>query len=82
MSTRRHRVLHAGCPLAETIADGAVRETEVWLRHRAGHRRPVRVRTAPVFDADGAIVGAVELFDDATRSMDARLDAEIATATP
>jgi diguanylate cyclase (GGDEF)-like protein/PAS domain S-box-containing protein len=69
---------HAGCPLAATIADGEVREAEVWLRHRAGHRRPVRVRTAPVFGADGSIVGAIEIFDDASRLIEARHDAEVA----
>ena len=69
---------HAGCPLAQTIADGSVREAEIWLRHRAGHRRPVRVRTAPVFGSDGSIVGAVEVFDDASRLIEARRDAETA----
>jgi diguanylate cyclase (GGDEF)-like protein/PAS domain S-box-containing protein len=68
----------AGCPLAETIADGEVREAEVWLRHRAGHRRPVRIRTAPVFGADGSIVGAVEVFDDASRLIEARNEAKLA----
>lgn len=68
----------AGCPLAGTIADGEVRETEVWLRHRAGHRRPVRIRTAPVFGVDGLIVGAVEVFDDASRLIEARNEAKLA----
>jgi diguanylate cyclase (GGDEF)-like protein/PAS domain S-box-containing protein len=69
---------HAGCPLAATILDGEVREAEVWLRHRAGHRRPVRVRTAPVLGSDGSIIGAVEVFDDASRLLEARHQAEVA----
>jgi diguanylate cyclase (GGDEF)-like protein/PAS domain S-box-containing protein len=60
-----------GCPLAATIADGARRECEVWLRHSDGSRRPVRVRTAPI-RRDGTIVGAVEIFDDATTLVSAR----------
>ncbi len=61
-----------GCPLAATLADAGVREAEVWLRHRDGHRVPVRVRVAPVRAADGTVVGAVEAFDDATRLQEAR----------
>jgi diguanylate cyclase (GGDEF)-like protein/PAS domain S-box-containing protein len=68
----------SGCPLADTIADGETREVEVWLRHRDGHRRPVRVRTAPVFNEGGSIVGAVEVFDDASRMIEARELAETA----
>jgi PAS domain S-box-containing protein len=60
-----------GCPLQATMEDGERREMEVWLRHRDGSRRPVRVRTAPIRRA-GAIVGAVEVFDDATSLLAAR----------
>jgi diguanylate cyclase (GGDEF)-like protein/PAS domain S-box-containing protein len=55
-----------GCPLAATIADGERRENEVYLRHKLGHRVPVSVRCAPIFDAGGSIVGAVEIFSDVT----------------
>lgn len=67
-----------GCPLMSTISDGAVREAEVWLRHATGHRSPVRVRTAPVRDESGAIIGAVEVFDDASRMIEAREQTEAA----
>lgn len=55
-----------GCPLAKTIGDGQRREAEVYLRHKAGHRVPVSVRVAPLRDAAGLIVGAVEIFTDVT----------------
>ncbi len=55
-----------GCPLAATIGDGERRENEVYLRHRLGHRVPVSVRVSPVTDAAGVVVGAVEVFSDAT----------------
>lgn len=61
-----------GCPLQATMGDGEVREAEVWMRHESGHRSPVRVRTAPVRDAAGEIIGAVEVFDDASRLIEAR----------
>lgn len=53
------------CPLAETMADGKPREVMVFLHHKEGFRRPVRVRTSPLRDASGAITGGIEVFEDA-----------------
>jgi PAS domain S-box-containing protein/diguanylate cyclase (GGDEF)-like protein len=53
------------CPLKNVIRDGNPRECAVFLRHRYGHRVPVRVRSSPIRDAQGAIIGAVEVFDPA-----------------
>ena len=53
-----------GCPLKGTIEDGIVRETEVYLKHKLGHRVPVSVRSAPIRNSIGQIVGAVEVFSD------------------
>ena len=50
------------CPMAHTIADGQLREVEVHLLHRDGHRLPVSVRTSPIRDPQGLIIGAVEIF--------------------
>jgi diguanylate cyclase (GGDEF)-like protein/PAS domain S-box-containing protein len=63
---------HTACPLAATIKDGEFREATIWLRHHDGHRKPVRVRTAPMLDATGQIVGGIELFSD---------DSEVVRAT-
>ena len=52
------------CPAARTIADGSFQEDEVFLHHKQGHRVPVRVRTSPVRDEAGGIIGAVEIFND------------------
>ena len=60
------------CPLAATMRDGELREAHVYLKHKDGHRKPVRVRAAPVRDADGTVVGAVETFHDDTALFDAR----------
>lgn len=52
------------CPLMATIRDGTPRETEVHLRHVEGYRIPVLVRTTPIYDEQGKIVGAVEVFSN------------------
>ena len=52
------------CPLAKTIIDGATRETEAYLHHKNGHRLPVLIRTTPLYDANGSVVGGVEIFSD------------------
>lgn len=59
------------CPLLATIVDGEERTSRLWLRHADGHRVPVRVRTAPVRDDDGRIVGGMETFDDDTALLEA-----------
>jgi diguanylate cyclase (GGDEF)-like protein/PAS domain S-box-containing protein len=60
-----------GCPLAATRADGVEREARVFLRHSLGHRVPVVIRSAPVRDARGEIVGAVETFTDDSARIEA-----------
>jgi diguanylate cyclase (GGDEF)-like protein/PAS domain S-box-containing protein len=57
------------CPTSATLADGEVRDIDVFLHHKEGHRVPVRVRVAPVEDARGSIIGAVDVFTDNTSGM-------------
>ena len=57
------------CPLAKTIRDGKTRETEAFLHHKNGHRVPVAIRTTPLRDSTGKIVGAVEIFNDNSSQM-------------
>lgn len=57
-------VCGASCPLQETMHDGKPRELWGYLRHKAGHRVPVHVRSVAVRDDSGAIVGAAETFDE------------------
>ena len=59
------------CPLAAAMADGKPHRADVFLRHRAGHRVPVRLEAVPVRDASGEIVGAVQVFTDQTERMEA-----------
>lgn len=53
----------SACPLAFTLHDGQMREADVYMHHRDGHRVPVTVRVTPLYE-DGEIVGAVEVFYD------------------
>lgn len=53
---------HDGCPLTATLLDGRKRELEAFLKHKEGHRVAVRIRSAPLSDADGRITGVVESF--------------------
>lgn len=61
-----HHLCRDGCPAAEVLNDGQRRETEVYLLHKNGYRKPVRIRVAPIEDASGRIVGAMEIFSDDT----------------
>jgi diguanylate cyclase (GGDEF)-like protein/PAS domain S-box-containing protein len=62
------------CPLSDTMKDGRSREATIWLKHADGYRKPVRVRTAPVRDADGHVIGGVETFSDDTALVQAAAD--------
>jgi len=52
------------CPLAATIVDGKPREAEVYMHHKDGHRIPVSVRVSTLTDAQGKVIGGIELFTD------------------
>jgi len=58
----------AECPLLRTLADGKIRSLDLFLRHRDGHCIPVRMRTAPVHDATGKLVGAAEIFEHSSQA--------------
>jgi len=58
------QLCHNGCPLLATIKDGNPREAEIFLRHAEGYRVPVWVRTSPIRDEKGDIIGAVEVFSN------------------
>lgn len=54
------------CPLTFTMEDGQPREAVLYMHHRDGHRIPVSVRTSVLTDENGKVIGAVELFSDAS----------------
>ncbi len=59
-----------GCPLAATMQDAQVREVDVFMHHKSGHRIPVSVRASPMYDEEGRIIGAVEIFSDNSKNID------------
>ncbi len=69
------RLCTSKCPLSATIADGESREAFVFLRHKNGHRVPVHVRVAPIFERD-QLIGAVEIFNDNSARESAQRRAE------
>lgn len=52
------------CPLAKTMTDGLTREADVFLHHKEGYRKAVRVFTIPLKDENGDIIGCAEIFTD------------------
>lgn len=60
------------CPLAATMQSGIPVEADVFLHHADGHRLPVLVRGAPLHDANGGVIGAVETFSQSSSVRSAR----------
>ncbi len=58
-----------GCPLSKAMRDGLPRAAEFYLRHREGHRVPVSVRVMPMKNAEGLVIGAIEIFSQADVEM-------------
>jgi diguanylate cyclase (GGDEF)-like protein/PAS domain S-box-containing protein len=54
------------CPLIAAVLGGDYQEARVYMLHHDGHRQPVHVWTGPRFDERSEIVGAVQVFTDAT----------------
>lgn len=56
-----------GCPLLHTLKTEEIMHAEVFLHHKYGHRVPVFVKSVPIYDDDGNISGAIELFEDSRK---------------
>jgi diguanylate cyclase (GGDEF)-like protein/PAS domain S-box-containing protein len=63
------------CPMAHTIKDLKPRQGHVFLHHKLGHRIPVHIRTTPLVDEKGEVVGGAEFFteESARQSMHQRI---------
>ncbi len=60
------------CPLACCIETGKDQEKLVFALHKDGQRIPVLVKTSVIYDTDGKISGAVEIFSDASELLQIR----------
>jgi diguanylate cyclase (GGDEF)-like protein/PAS domain S-box-containing protein len=56
------------CPLARTLQDGKTRSLKLFLRHRDGQCIPVHTRTTPIQSAEGALIGAAEIFEHSSNT--------------
>lgn len=52
------------CPLHHTIETGIVNHAHVYLKHKEGYRVPVSIKSIPLYDIQGNISGAIEVFTD------------------
>lgn len=64
------------CSLAEPTAEARGHGGRAFLRHKQGRRVPVAVRTQPLFNMDGQVVGGIEIFSDDTAQVEAQRRAE------
>jgi diguanylate cyclase (GGDEF)-like protein/PAS domain S-box-containing protein len=64
------------CPAAKAFDGPVEQEGEIYLRHRDGHRLPVRVRTLPLTDKTGRVTAVLETFTDSrsVASLERRLE--------
>jgi len=61
---RGRSLCQSHCPMAHTINDLKPRQSHVFLHHKLGHRIPVYIRTAPLVNEKGELVGGAEFFTD------------------
>lgn len=52
------------CPLVTSLTEDGPVETKAFLHHKEGYRVPVSVRSFPVHDDSGDVVGVAEVFTD------------------
>lgn len=64
IDAKGNQLCFGGCPLQNTLETGKINENDVFLHHKNGHRVPVTVKTMPLYDSQGKIVAAVEVFTD------------------
>jgi PAS domain S-box-containing protein len=56
------------CPVTTTFRDGHALQNHVFTLHKQGHRLGVQVRTLPLLDDKGLIVGVAVAFEEAKTS--------------
>jgi diguanylate cyclase (GGDEF)-like protein/PAS domain S-box-containing protein len=54
------------CPVKSAIINEKTVSTRAFLSHKEGDRLPVDIKVSPVYSEDGVLVGAVEVFSDAS----------------
>lgn len=62
------------CPLLRAIREERPVEMRAYLRHRDGFRVPVALRSMPMRDEAGSVIGAVEVFRHVPEPVDGDMD--------
>lgn len=57
------------CPLLKCFRGESDHVERLYLKHKAGHRVPVRVCSSPLRDKNGDIIGGLETFHDITNEV-------------
>ena len=61
------------CPLARVIETSEPARAKVYPLHKSGRRFPVMTHIAPILDANGKVVAAIEVFRDISKEEDYRI---------
>lgn len=69
VDARGVKLCEGECPFLKSIVDGKMREAEAYLHHKDGHLVPVVIRAVPIWDSEGEIIGAVQVFSDNSPTM-------------
>jgi diguanylate cyclase (GGDEF)-like protein/PAS domain S-box-containing protein len=64
VDTENNDLSGEAAPAVTAMRDGKNIHLEASLRHRSGHRVPTRLRVSTIRDEHGAIIGAVESFEE------------------
>lgn len=52
------------CPLEMSIDDSQIREDEIFLHHKDGHRVPIKIKCCQLKNEEGIVIGGIEIFSD------------------
>ena len=52
----------SGCPASASMQEIKIKDANVFLHHKDGHRVPVNVRVVPIKDNEGKVIGIMEFF--------------------
>ena len=61
------------CPILRCMKDGCMSSAKVYPKHASGRRFPVETHVSPLYDEDGSLIGAVEIFRDITQQEEYRI---------
>jgi diguanylate cyclase (GGDEF)-like protein/PAS domain S-box-containing protein len=68
----------AACPIARALLDGKPTYAQIDLRHREGHRIPVRMWAVPLRDSHGSVIGVAQSFDRDAKLTEQRQEQNLA----